>query len=217
VAEGTTVGVVISQGPNLVEVPALTGKAVAEARAQIQAAGLIAETQQVWSEQPPGAVVEQNPPAGSLVQGRSLVLLTVSGGRRVSVGAKLEDKIVLAAYELPRRDYRPGETLPLTLIWQATSPPGQGYTVFVHLTRADGSLIAQHDGPPANGARPTNTWAPGDQINDEHGLAIPPDTAPGEYWLRVGMYDSAGRLPVSDPGRASVADNVIVLRSILVN
>lgn len=217
VAEGTTIGVVISQGPELVEVPALSGKSLAEAQAQVQSVGLIAETQEMWSEQPPGVVVEQSPPAGSLVQARSLVLLKVSGGTRVLVGANLGGKILLSAYELPRREYRAGDVLPLRLIWQPINSPGQGYTVFVHLTRADGSLVTQHDGLPANGARPTDTWSPGDQISDDHQLSIPPDTSPGEYWLQVGMYDSAGRLAVLDPGRASTSDNVIVLGSIQVN
>lgn len=216
VAEGTTVGVIISQGPELVEVPPLIGKSVGEAQTQLQNLGLIAETRDAWSDQPPGAVVEQDPPAGSLVQGRSLVLLTVSSGTRVPVGATLGGEILLAAYELPRLDYRPGETLPLTLMWQAIQPPGQGYIVFVHLTRADGSPVSQQDGPPANGTRPTDTWAPGDQITDAHQLNIPPDTAPGEYWLRVGLYNGAGRFPVTDPGQAATADDAIVLRSVMV-
>ncbi|UCC86130.1 MAG: PASTA domain-containing protein [Anaerolineales bacterium] len=217
VDEGTTIGVIISQGPELVEVPPLIGKSLSESEAQIQSAGLIAESQEAWSEQPPGIVVEQNPPAGSLVQSRSLVLLTISSGARVPVGAILAGKISLIAYELPRLNYRPGETLPLTLVWQAIQAPDQDYTVFVHLTRDDGSPISQHDGLPANGARTTGTWAPGEQIIDTHQFTIPPDTPPGEYWLRVGMYGGAGRLPVTDPGHASAADDGLVLQPILVN
>lgn len=217
VDEGTTIGVIISQGPELVEVPPLIGKSLSESEAQIQSAGLIAESQEAWSEQPPGIVVEQNPPAGSLVQSRSLVLLTISSGARVPVGAILAGKISLIAYELPRLNYRPGETLPLTLVWQAIQAPDQDYTVFVHLTRDDGSPISQHDGLPANGARTTGTWAPGEQIIDNHQFTIPPDTPPGEYWLRVGMYGGAGRLPVTDPGHASAADDGLVLQPILVN
>ncbi len=216
VAEGTTVGVVISQGPEMVEAPALVGKSLGEAQTQAQAAGFIVETHETWSEQPAGTVVEQDPPAGSLVQSRSLMRLTVSSGTRLPVGASLGGKVLLAAYELPRLDYRPGETLSVTLIWQAMQSPGQGYTVFVHLTRADGSPVAQHDGLPANGTRPTDTWSPGDQITDAHQLSIPPDTLPGEYWLRVGMYGGAGRLPVTDPGQGTAADDTIVLRSIVV-
>jgi tRNA A-37 threonylcarbamoyl transferase component Bud32 len=217
VPEKTSIGVVISQGPDLVEVPALIGKSGDEAQAEIQMAGLISEIQEVWSEQPAGSVIEQDPPAGSLVQGRSLVRLSVSGGARASVGVILEQIIRLDAYELPRLDYHPGDTLSVTLIWEAVQPPDRGYTAFVHLTRPDGSVISQHDGLPANGTRPTDTWVPGDQISDNHQFLIPPDTPSGEYWLRVGMYDDAGRLPVTDPGLASVADNVILLRSIVVN
>jgi hypothetical protein len=114
-------------------------------------------------------------------------------------------------------DYRAGETVLITLLWQAIRRPDAGYTVFVHLTRPDGSVISQHDGLPANGARPTDTWSPGDQISDDHQFSIPADTPPGEYWLRVGMYDSSGRLPVTDPGRASAADDVLLLQAIVVN
>jgi len=217
VTEGTTIGVVISQGPELIEVPAVIGKPVGEAQTQIQSVGLIPQTQETWSEQPPGMVIDQSPPAGSLVQSRTLIALAISSGTQVPVGATLEDKILLAAYELPRLDYRPGDNLLLTLIWQAIQPPSQGYTVFVHLTRADGSPISQHDGLPANGTRPTDTWALGDQITDDHRFDIPADTPPGEYWLRVGMYDSVGRLPVTDPGQASTTGDVIVLQSIQVN
>ncbi len=217
VAEGTTIGVVISQGPELVEVPSLVGSLLDEAQTQLQTRGLIAETRETWSEQPPGTIIEQDPPAGSLVRSRSLVVLTVSSGTRVPVGASLGNEISLVAYELPRLSYRSGETLPLTLTWQAIQSPGQGYTVFVHLTRADGSPVAQHDGLPANGTRPTDTWSPGDQIADVHQLSIPPDTPAGEYWLRVGMYDEAGRLPVTNAGQATAADDAIVLQSIVVN
>jgi tRNA A-37 threonylcarbamoyl transferase component Bud32 len=217
VAEGTTVGVIISQGPELVEVPSLVGRPLGGSQTEIQSLGLIAETREVWSEQPSGTVVEQDPPAGSLVQSRSLVVLTISSGTRVPIGANLGGKILLVAYELPSLSYQPGEALPITLTWQAIQPPDQGYTVFVHLTRADGSLVTQHDGLPANGARPTDTWSPGDQITDEHQLNIPSDTSPGEYWLQVGMYGGAGRLPVTDPGQATPEDDAVVLRPILVN
>jgi tRNA A-37 threonylcarbamoyl transferase component Bud32 len=217
VAEEATIGVVISQGPELTEVPSLIGKTLDEAQTQIQSASLIAEIQEAWSEQPAGTVIDQNPPAGSLVQSRSLVSLRISSGTQSPVGATLGDRILLAAYELPRLDYQPGDKLLLSLIWKAVQPPDQGYTVFVHLTRADGSPISQHDGLPANGTRPTETWAMGDQITDDHEFSIPPGTPPGEYWLRVGMYDNAGRLPITDPGQASTTDGVIVLRSIQVN
>jgi serine/threonine-protein kinase len=216
VAEGTKVGVVISQGPAMVEAPALVGKSLGQAQTEAQTMGLIVETHGTWSEQPVGLIVEQDPPAGSFVQNRSLLRLTVSSGTRVPIGASLDGKVLLVAYELPRLDYKPGDTLPVTLTWQAMQPPGQSYTVFVHLTRADGRPVAQQDGLPADGSRPTDSWSLGEQINDPHQLTVPPGTPAGEYWLRVGMYSNGVRLPVTDPGQATDADDSIVLRSIMV-
>jgi hypothetical protein len=216
VAEGTKIGVVISQGPAMVEAPVMVGKSLGQAQTEAQTLGLIVEAHGTWSQQPVGTVVEQDPPAGSFVQNRSLMRLIVSSGTRVPVGASLDEKILLVAYELPRLEYQPGDTLPLTLIWQAMQPPGQSYTVFVHLAGADGRPVAQHDDLPAGGSQPTDGWPLGQQISDPHQLTIPAGTAPGEYWLRVGMYGNGIRLPVTDPGQATDADDSIVLQSITV-
>jgi len=101
VAEGTTIGVVISQGPELIEVPPLIGQTLDEAQAQVQSVGLIAQIQEAWSEQTPGTVIDQDPPPGSLVSSRSLISLTASSGTQAPVGATLGDRILLAGYELP--------------------------------------------------------------------------------------------------------------------
>jgi hypothetical protein len=216
VAEGDTIGVVISQGPELVELPSWVGKSLPEAEAQSQDMQLIVETRKTWSDQAPATVLAQDPPAGSLVQARSLVVLTVSGGTRVPVGAKLGDGILLVDYELSRLDYRSGDALSVVLTWRAVRPPAQGYTVFVHLTRSDGGLVAQHDALPSNGLRPTDSWSVDETIVDSHQLTIPSQTSAGEYWLRVGMYDDSGRLPVTDSGQAEIVDNALLLHSIQV-
>ena len=216
VAQGATIGVVISQGPRLVEVPSLLDKSLGEAQAQLQGQGLIPETHNTWSNKSPGTVIDQDPPAGSLVQSRSLVRLVVSSGTQVPVGARLGTSVLLVTYELPRLDYRPGERLRVTLAWQALARPGQGYVVSVRLTRSDGSLVAQHDGLPSDGNNPTDTWSPGVQVLDAHDLVIPPDTATGEYDLRVGMYGDSGRLAVTDAGQVTAVDGALVLRSIRV-
>jgi len=38
------------------------------------------------------------------------------------------------------------------------------------------------------GARPTTTWVPGEQIEDQYGIQVPPTAPAGAYWLRVGLY-----------------------------
>ncbi len=91
---------------------------------------------------------------------------------------------------------RAGEPFTVTLYWRAGETGDTPYTVFVHVTPPDAPapLIAQHDGWPALGAKPTNTWVAGEIIADAHPL---PGIPAGTYQLRVGLYDAAGRLAVS--------------------
>ena len=90
-----------------------------------------------------------------------------------------------------------GAALPVTLYWQALEPDGRDYTVFLHLLNADGELVAQADGPPQQNRYPTSLWEAGEQIKDEHQVALPTDLPPGSYQLTVGLYhlQSGQRLP----------------------
>ncbi len=83
----------------------------------------------------------------------------------------------------------PGDTIPLTLYWQATSTPDSEYTIFVHLLNQAGERIAGADAPPAANFYPTSMWRSGDLIDDMHLLALPDDLAPGVYKINVGLYD----------------------------
>ena len=214
VALDTTIGVVVSRGPEMVEVPSVSGGSLGSAQTALEEAGLISEVRQVWSEQAPGSVLGQDPPAGSLVQGRALVVLSVSSGTQVSAGTRLEDNVLLVAYNLPKLEFDPGDVIPLTLIWQASGPVKMDYTVFVHLIDEEGRLLAQHDGQPANGTRPTGGWDIGVQVNDPHELSIPGGLPPGEYQLWVGMYSQSGRLGIIDAGQLSASADAVLLTTI---
>ena len=85
------------------------------------------------------------------------------------------------------------------LVWSADATPLRPYKVFLRLLAADGRLVAQRDGEPAGGSRPTTGWATGEIVVDNHGLLLPDDLVPGEYALWLGLYDAfdaATRLPV---------------------
>jgi hypothetical protein len=69
--------------------------------------------------------------------------------------AKLGDHIYLRSYQLNASSVRAGDVLKVTLQWESDEPISDNYHVFVHLLDSQGSLLAQHDGPPANGAHPT--------------------------------------------------------------
>ncbi|MEZ4591758.1 MAG: hypothetical protein R3D55_11555 [Chloroflexota bacterium] len=79
---------------------------------------------------------------------------------------------------------------PISLLWRAEAETPTSYRVFIHLVNADGQILAQADGEPANWSRPTTGWVPGEYILDAHTLTLPPDLPP-DARLRIGLYDPA--------------------------
>lgn len=82
----------------------------------------------------------------------------------------------------------PGTDLAVTLVWRAAMPTVIGYAVSVQLLDPDGRPVAQHDGAPGGGARPTTGWIPGEIVVDRHVLALPRDLPPGRYDLIAALY-----------------------------
>jgi hypothetical protein len=125
----------------------------------------------------------------------------------------------LLGYDIAPQTARPGQTVNVTLYWQAGSAAGAGrsYTVFTHLLGTDHLIYGQHDGQPADGTRPTTGWVEGEIIVDRHRLVVKAETLPGEYALEIGLYEpvSEHRLDVlADGGQRS--DYLILTTSVRV-
>ena len=75
---GTTVGLAISKGPEMVLVPSVVGMTKDTATKRLEDAGFIAEVQEVSSTQPEGNVIEQNPAAGQKAAKGSKVVISVA-------------------------------------------------------------------------------------------------------------------------------------------
>jgi hypothetical protein len=134
-----------------------------------------------------------------------------SEGRNVDGGASADfgGEISLVGHSTLPAEIVAGEALPLTLIWQATTPVARDYKVFVHLLDARGSIVAQADGEPRGGWRPTTTLQVGEPIPDAHAVLTSASVSAGEYELVVGLYDSAGdRLPVVDEMGQTIGDTL---------
>ncbi|MFB0538232.1 MAG: Stk1 family PASTA domain-containing Ser/Thr kinase [Anaerolineae bacterium] len=215
---GAVVEVVISQGQDLLVVPALVSQAIEVVEPQLVNMGFAVEKREEWSLMPVGTILTQDPPANSVVSRGTIVVLTLSSGSRLPLEANLADKVLLVSCDLARVEFRPGETVQLTLHWQALREMTEDYTVFVHLTQADGQLVSQQDTQPLGGAKPTTSWTPGEVVDDPYELAIPVKASPGTYWLKVGMYSqrTMKRLPVVKPGRAQVEHDSILVGQIQV-
>ncbi len=108
-----------------------------------------------------------------------------------------------AAATLLGLDVEPGLTLhsgvpfTVTLIWRAeVGAVDTDLTIFTHLIGADGRIVAQHDGKPGNGERPTAGWLPGEILVDPHVLTWQGDYH-GPATLRLGLYDATTGARVS--------------------
>lgn len=218
VREGETIGVVISQGPNFVSVPAVEGLPITAAEPGLREMGLDISQKGVWSKEAEGVILSQDPPAGSIVSEGSVVTLIVSSGPRLMLDANLDHKVLLVACDLEDDSLEPGETLQLVLYWRALQPIQDNYTVFVHVTQADGATLVQRDVQPREGTHPTGSWVTGELVRDPYELLIPGDASPDLYWLKVGMYSQATmqRLPVVDPGQATVLQDSVLVKELRV-
>jgi hypothetical protein len=110
------------------------------------------------------------------------------------------ETITLQEYTVWPTAAQAGDILQVRLVWSADAPTARPYKVFLHLLDGAGTPIAQRDGEPVGGSRPTTTWRPGEVIVDNHGIVLPPGIPPGEYALRLGLYDAfdpGARLPVN--------------------
>jgi len=128
-----------------------------------------------------------------------------------------EGRIALVGYDLDRRTARPGETLHLTLYWQALVEMEEDYTVFTHVLGEEDRLWAQMDSQPQGGTAPTSSWQVGQVIEDHYDLTIKGDTPPDVYDIEVGLYLAATgrRLGVLDGG-GRLRDNRVLLSKVRV-
>jgi hypothetical protein len=127
---------------------------------------------------------------------RTFVLPPVQHPLSVTLGAQA----TLLGYDLERGPLAPGQMFTLTLYWRAEATATRDHVAFVHLLDANAHIHTQSDRPPANGARPTTGWLPGEIITDAYLLTVAADAPPGRYSLKVGMYDpmTGARLLAAD-------------------
>jgi len=130
------------------------------------------------------------------------------------LSANLGNKVMLLGYSFPSKDVDAGDTLQVTLFWQALTALDERYVVFIHVLDADGHIVGQRDTEPGGGAMLTTTWQPDQTIADNYGVLISHGTPPGEYQVKVGMYalESGTRLPIGKAGQSP--DDSLTLDSI---
>jgi uncharacterized membrane protein len=114
--------------------------------------------------------------------------------------ANFSGQVKLLGYTLKTEEIQPGDSVQLTLYWQALADMETSYTVFTHLVDENERIMGQKDNPPVSGLYLTTEWTPGEKIVDRYEIATGPEIPPGEYSIEIGLYelDSGERLPVLD-------------------
>ncbi|MBM3130066.1 MAG: DUF2723 domain-containing protein [Chloroflexi bacterium] len=117
------------------------------------------------------------------------------GAPVIKLGAIFRDHagsgIELVSYAVyPSPNLRAGEFGLLMLSWRAPEAVSARLTISLRVVDAQDRVVYQRDAEPANGARPTIGWAPGEIVEDDAGFFVPADAAPGAYRLVIVVYDA---------------------------
>jgi hypothetical protein len=113
-----------------------------------------------------------------------------------------DNAIRLVGLDGPPDSVGAGDALAVRLVWHADRLPSAQYTVFIHVVGTGSEKpVAQSDGMPDGGHRPTLDWALGEYVVDEHTIALSPTLPPGSYRLLAGLYqaESGRRADVISP------------------
>lgn len=106
------------------------------------------------------------------------------------LGVRFGEVAELLGYDLAQTEVTSGQPVTLTLYWRALEGAAANYAVFTHILAADGHLVGQHDGPPAEGQRPTPGWLVDEIVIDRHPMAFR-EVYVGPAQIEVGLYDPA--------------------------
>jgi 4-amino-4-deoxy-L-arabinose transferase-like glycosyltransferase len=129
-----------------------------------------------------------------------------------TLAIRFGDKIGLIGYALSSTSVTAGRPVSVTLYWHANGPTDVTYKVFVHLLSKDGQVVGQSDAPPLQGKGPTDTWQPGEYIEDPYEFTVSQDAPTGPAQLELGFYNPATgiRLPAANENGNPIGDHIII-------
>ena len=109
-----------------------------------------------------------------------------------SLDAPLGDALTLLGSDRDRSDLRPGETLALSLYWQAEGEIAEVQTVTLWLEKEE-DVITLWQGNPVQGRYPFARWQAPEFVRDRYALRLPLEASAGDYELRLALLDKQGK------------------------
>lgn len=138
--------------------------------------------------------------------------LTLSEVEKIEHQANLDfgDQIRLLGYELETERLEPGETLSLSLYWQALKEIDQDYWLLIRIVDEEGEVPLTKDGSPSAGRYATDLWKKGEIIPSQHRLQLPLEMQPGLYRLEIGIHPFGAWewLPIIDQERKLLGERI---------
>ena len=133
---------------------------------------------------------------------------------RTRQDVRFGDVLRLRGYRLERQTVHPGDSVTLTVYWQAMEKPPQMYAVFNHLRMPDNTPLWHGDSWPQAGLYTTERWRKNEVVAEMYTIIIPDDAPPGAYPLYTGVYNpfNGERLPAVTPrGERLLNDEFVLL------
>ncbi len=114
-------------------------------------------------------------------------LTALPPGLEQPVNATLAGTVQLTGYTASIGGVQGRASVTLTLYWKALRTVPADLHVFAHILNDRGQVVAQHDGVPGDGHRPTGGWSTDEYIEDRHVIEL--DSIPnGPLQVEVGLY-----------------------------
>jgi 4-amino-4-deoxy-L-arabinose transferase-like glycosyltransferase len=129
-------------------------------------------------------------------------LLLYAGGNRLATAAapfNFADQLLVERAEVGSSPVAAGQdVLPAALVWRRLDhvDVDSNLGIALRLVDASGRTWATRDSLPQGGDASFSDLADGQPLMDHHGLAILAGTPPGDYQLRLSVYDTADQQPL---------------------
>jgi len=160
---------------------------------------------------------EQEPIAGVYSLPADLFLLPQSSPaaqiNSPPLQARFNDDVLLTSYRVEPASLKPGETVTLTLTWQALRPIDGDYNLFIHLFDIQHEQRHGQINTPLTGILfDAHRWPVDLTVPDIRAFTLPVDAPEGVYRFEVGLYyaTSGQRLPVTLEAGQPAGDKVIL-------
>jgi len=153
-------------------------------------------------------------PLGDAVSLSPVKLVPREGEYPNSVRVNFGNALALLGYDMNARAVQPGETISVTLYWQALAPMKLDYSVFMHLTAAGGEIPVKNDSFPYTSPKRTRRWTTGQVMQEVRALAIPEYVRPGLYDIDMGIFsvDTGDRLPIIAPDGHYISEQMTLVQ-----